>query len=111
MAEAVFDDHPLEEYFRLAGEVQPIPGGAPEFSQEPDDGVGEAQESLLALERLPSSLVNLIQTSSALGSGADMQSVAACRIYQHLPQSLWSHILDAMKRMTDGAALDTLKSR
>lgn len=81
MAEAVFDDHPLEEYFRrasihqpatlsanspslplsVAGEVQPIPGAIPEFLQEPDDGEDECQEPLFALERLPPSLVNLIQ--------------------------------------------------
>ena len=84
MAEAVFDDHPLEEYFRrasihiksptvsanspslyvlVAGEVQPVPGGVPEFSQEQDDGPDDYQEPLLPLDRLPPSLVNLIQVS------------------------------------------------
>ncbi|KAH9930256.1 uncharacterized protein B0H18DRAFT_930516 [Fomitopsis serialis] len=66
MAEAVFDDHPLEEYFRLSGEdVLPIPGGISEFSQELDESIGKPQEPLLALERLPPSLVNLIQIASS----------------------------------------------
>ncbi|KAH9832502.1 uncharacterized protein C8Q71DRAFT_776718 [Rhodofomes roseus] len=66
MAEAVFDDHPLEEYFRLTGEgAQPIPGGVSEFTQDLDESNGEPQEPLLALERLPPTLVNLIQIAAS----------------------------------------------
>ncbi|KAI0760836.1 hypothetical protein BC629DRAFT_1547168 [Irpex lacteus] len=41
MAEAVFDEHPLGEYFRESGEIQEVmPGSHPEYSAEPStDGV------------------------------------------------------------------------
>lgn len=84
MAEPVFDEHPLEEYFRSSwrsgsniprfpcsdyggtetGETsQILPGGAPEFIAEPDDSECASAVGWLDPEHLPYIVVEAIQVN------------------------------------------------
>ncbi|KAJ6485756.1 hypothetical protein C8R45DRAFT_1214467 [Mycena sanguinolenta] len=60
MAQALFDDHPLEQYLRAAGEPPELmPGSAPEFAVEPEydeDDEDEGEE-----EWRPALLVQLVE--------------------------------------------------
>lgn len=97
----VHSNHPTHRICQLtllsvsvAGEVQPVPGGAPEFSQEPDDASDDCQEPRLALERLPPSLVNLIQVSILPQSARfqcprSLRKMGSCCI-QHDKSPAWS---------------------
>ncbi|OCH89779.1 hypothetical protein OBBRIDRAFT_793930 [Obba rivulosa] len=55
MAQPVFDEHPLEEYFRQTGETaEPMPGTTPEFMADPDDSLRTAPALSISLDRMPS---------------------------------------------------------
>ncbi|KAI8985660.1 hypothetical protein BD414DRAFT_488809 [Trametes punicea] len=46
MAQPLFDEHPLEEYFRQTGEfAEPMPGGSSEFTPEPEVPLDLGEES------------------------------------------------------------------
>ncbi|KAL6301724.1 hypothetical protein BKA93DRAFT_450288 [Sparassis latifolia] len=71
MAQPIFEEHPLEEYFELAGEYpEDMPGGVSEFTLQPSPG----RARLFGLERMPSFLANTLQDIySALYSSRSSQ--------------------------------------
>ncbi|KAI0079419.1 hypothetical protein K474DRAFT_655010 [Panus rudis PR-1116 ss-1] len=68
MAQPVFDDHPLEEYFRQTGETpEEMPGGSTEFRAE-DISPSSASESIQ--HRLPDPIVRLLSAVNTLLSSS-----------------------------------------
>ncbi|KAI0730501.1 hypothetical protein C8Q76DRAFT_792656 [Earliella scabrosa] len=67
MAQPLFDQHPLEEYFRHTGEVaEPMPGGSPDFVVEEDDSLDSDEDSPPLDLQLPSFVVRAIQIANEL---------------------------------------------
>ncbi|EMD39345.1 hypothetical protein CERSUDRAFT_112985 [Gelatoporia subvermispora B] len=62
MAQPVFDDHPLEEYFRQTGETsEPMPGSSPEFVADPDDNLHATFVLSISPDKMPSFIVKALQ--------------------------------------------------
>ncbi|KAI0737361.1 hypothetical protein C8Q80DRAFT_1213914 [Daedaleopsis nitida] len=67
MAQPLFDQHPLEEYFRHSGEVaEPMPGGAPDFVVENDDFFEHDYSSPPHDTQLPEFILSAIQIARDL---------------------------------------------
>ncbi|RDX51367.1 hypothetical protein OH76DRAFT_1454933 [Lentinus brumalis] len=100
MAQPLFDQHPLEEYFRHTGETaEPMPGGSPDFVQE-DDGILDGDEEAHSVDiPLPSFVLWAIQVANELlqssSSSAHENSFAERFKYDVISSSLLSSSLAA----------------
>ncbi|CDO69687.1 hypothetical protein BN946_scf184851.g75 [Trametes cinnabarina] len=65
MAQPVFDEHPLEEYFRQTGEfTEPMPGGSADFDPEPEVPIDLDEELAARLDiQLPQLVARILQAS------------------------------------------------
>ncbi|KAI0691792.1 hypothetical protein C8T65DRAFT_670380 [Cerioporus squamosus] len=67
MAQPLFDQHPLEEYFRHTGETaEPMPGGSPDFVLAEDDTLDSDEASHPVDIHLPSFVLRAIQIAHEL---------------------------------------------
>ncbi|KAI0765628.1 hypothetical protein BD413DRAFT_574300 [Trametes elegans] len=75
MAQPLFEEHPLEEYFRQTGEfAEPMPGISPDFAPEPEDPLDLDDPSELADIQLPQFVVSVLQVSMST-----LLSLRCCR--------------------------------
>ncbi|KAL7280304.1 hypothetical protein ACG7TL_005218 [Trametes sanguinea] len=77
MAQPVFDEHPLEEYFRQTGELtEPMPGGSADFDPEPETPFDLDEELLARLDvQLPQLVARIVQVvDDALRSSSSSSS-------------------------------------
>ncbi|KAJ8472583.1 hypothetical protein ONZ51_g8426 [Trametes cubensis] len=62
MAQPLFDDHPLEEYFRQTGEfAEPMPGGSSDFVLESEDPIDLSDTAPQLDIKLPQYVVQVVQ--------------------------------------------------
>ncbi|KAJ7777378.1 hypothetical protein B0H16DRAFT_955958 [Mycena metata] len=93
MAQPLFDDHPMEQYLRAAGEPPEImPGSAPEFVEDHDELETELEEE--AEEWRPALLVWIVESLQSLFSSPPESSQFAERFkYDVISSSLLSTTL------------------
>ncbi|KAI0351342.1 hypothetical protein OH77DRAFT_1429891 [Trametes cingulata] len=81
MAQPLFEEHPLEEYFRQTGEfAEPMPGCSPDFVPEQEDSIDIDDSSSHVEIHLPELVVRIVQLVNSL-----LQSTSS-----HSPESTFA---------------------